>query len=212
MNLRIERERRFHDAEAANRAMTFAQEPRRLRIKNAEYLDHALWIRPAFDLLGDVAGKRLLDFGCGHGMAAVVLARRGAMVAACDLSEGYIAEARQRSLANESLIQFTVADGHVLPFADASFDLIWGHAILHHLEIEAAAQEIRRVMAPGGRAVFCEPWAGNPAVNLLRRWRRHTDDERVLNRQSIHTLRQIFGSVDLRTFQWSRYSVITARR
>ena len=55
------------------------------------------WIAPAFDQLGDVRGKRILDLGCGHGMASVVLARRGAVVTACDLSLGYVREARARA-------------------------------------------------------------------------------------------------------------------
>ncbi len=46
--------------------------------------------------LGDVAGLPVLDYGCGHGMAAVVLARRGAHVMAFDLSPGYLTEARRR--------------------------------------------------------------------------------------------------------------------
>jgi len=39
------------------------------------YLDHETWVRPAFARLGDLQGKAALDYGCGHGMAAVVMAR-----------------------------------------------------------------------------------------------------------------------------------------
>ena len=141
-------------------------------------------------------------------MAAIVLARRGATVTACDLSAGYVSEAQKRALANEAVIQFAVADCHEMPFSDSSFDLIWGHAILHHLDVATAANEIRRILAPGGTAVFGEPWAGNPVVNLLRHWRRHTADERELDGCDIQVLRNNFAKVNVRTYQWNRYAVI----
>ncbi len=211
MNQRLLNERCYHDAEAAQRALTFSREPRRLRFTDAEYLDHAPWIRPAMNRLGDVMGKRVLDMGCGHGMAAVALARRGGIVTACDLSPGYVAEARRRAAANEAIIDFTVADGHALPFATGSFDAIWGHAVLHHLDVGTAAREVRRVLRPGGVAVFCDPWDGNPLVRWLRRWRRHTRDERALMSNDVELLKREFESVLVDAFQLQRYVVITLR-
>jgi len=41
--------------------------------------------------------------------------------------------------------------------------------ILHHLDLTVAARELRRVLRPGGVAVFCEPWGGNPLLNFARR-------------------------------------------
>jgi ubiquinone/menaquinone biosynthesis C-methylase UbiE len=208
MNQRLLNERQYHDAEAAERAVTFAREPGRLRFADAEYLDHASWVRPAMNWLDDVAEKRVLDLGCGHGMAAVVLARRGAMVTACDLSPGYVAEARRRANANEAIIDFSVADGQSLPFADNMFEAIWGHAILHHLDVFTAAREIRRVLQPGGIAVFCEPWDGNPLVRWLRQWRRHTQDERALLPNDISILKREFDRVIVEKYQLGRYVVI----
>jgi SAM-dependent methyltransferase len=198
---RLATERRFHDEEARLRAATFAREPRRLQFDDDQYLDHEPWVRPALARLGDVRGRRVLDLGCGHGMAAVVLARRGAQVTACDLSPGYVAEARQRATANRVNIRFAVLDAERLPFADRSFDSIWGHAILHHLDIVTAAREIRRVLRPGGVAVFCEPWNGNPLLRLARRWRRHTPDETPLQRTDIVTLRREFAQVNVDGWQ-----------
>src|SRR5437868_4613560 len=142
---RLHREQVFHDRQARDRAVTFAARPDRLRFRDADYLDHETWVRPAFARLGDVAGRPVLDLGCGHGMAAVVLARRGAVVTACDLSAGYVAEARARARANEAEVRCVQADGHRLPFADGSFAAVWGHAILHHLDVPAAARELWRV-------------------------------------------------------------------
>src|SRR5882724_3522057 len=106
---RIGSEQIFHDAQARDRAATFERDPGRLFFCDDTYLDHETWIRPAFDALGDVAGLRVLDFGCGHGMASVVLTRRGAHVTAFDLSPGYVSEAERRAAANDVEVEFLVA-------------------------------------------------------------------------------------------------------
>lgn len=203
---RLERERRFHDAQAANRAETFAREPGRLCFRDEEYLDHEPWVRPAMDALGNLAGRTALDWGCGHGMAAVVMARRGATVSACDLSAEYTRESSRRALANGATVRCLQADAHRLPFANESFDAVWGHAILHHLDIASAARELRRVMKPTGIAVLCEPWDGNPLIRLVRRCRwpggkAHTNDERPIGEPDINTLRASFDSVEVQGFQ-----------
>lgn len=203
---RLRREQSFHDEQARMRAKTFAAEPQRLRFRDVEYLDHESWVRPAMDRLGNVAGKTVLDFGCGHGMASVVLARRGARVTACDLSAGYISEARARAQANAVDVACLQADCHFLPFAIESFDAVWGHAILHHLHVRTSALELARVLKPGGVAVLCEPWSGNPLARLARRWlpysgKGHTDDERPLGPNDVEQLKRVFAGVRVDGFQ-----------
>src|SRR5262245_25531245 len=165
---RLEHERAFHDRQAEERAAWFAYHPDAYRFADDAYLDHESWIRPALAQLGDVRGLDVLDYGCGHGMAAVVLARRGARVTAFDLSARYVAEAAARGRANGVRVSSLQAACERLPFADASFDLAWGNAVLHHLDIDAAARERRRVLRPGGIAVFCEPWGENPLLEWAR--------------------------------------------
>src|SRR5262245_35945072 len=135
---RLLSERRFHDRQAEERKATFTAWPDLLRFADDLYLDHETWIRPALAQLGDVTGLRVLDFGCGHGMASVVLARRGARVTAFDLSPGYLTEAGQRARATGVAIDFVQADGARLPFADDAFDRVWGNAVLHHLDVGIA--------------------------------------------------------------------------
>src|SRR5262245_16424573 len=162
---RLSAERLFHDRQARQRAEDFAQRSDNLCFQDDLYLGHETWIRPAMAQLGDVAGQQILDLGCGHGMAAVVLARSGARVTALDLSFGSIAATGRRGWANGVAISFVQAEGERLPFADESFDRIWGNAILHHLDLRKAVPELRRILRQGGRAVFCEPWGGNPLLN-----------------------------------------------
>jgi SAM-dependent methyltransferase len=202
---RLLAEQRFHDRQAAGRATRFASRAA-YRFRDDSYLDHETWIRPAFATLGDVSGREVLDFGCGHAMAAVVLARRGARVTAFDLSGGYLAEARERAAANECAIDFVQADGERLPFADGSFDAVWGNAILHHLDLNIAGREIRRVLRPGGVAVFCEPWGGNPLVQFARRWlpyrgKHRTADEEPLGPKHLAALREVFPDLQVEGFQ-----------
>src|SRR5438552_1194577 len=83
-----------NDRKADLRAPTFQIQPSALLVDVDSYLDHETWIRPAFAQLGDLNGRHVLDFGCGHGMAAVTLAKLGARVTAFDLSPGYLQEAR----------------------------------------------------------------------------------------------------------------------
>lgn len=194
---RLQHEQAFHNAQAAERRQGWENDPARLRFSPEEYLDHEPWVRPALKRLGPIAGKRVLDFGCGHGMAATCLAKMGAEVVAFDLSEGYVHEAVARAKANGVHIQGLLADGARLPLADASIDAIWGVAILHHLNIEQAAQEIKRILRPGGIAVFCEPWGGNPLLRWARRrlpypGKERTPDEVPLQSVDVDELKRVF--------------------
>jgi SAM-dependent methyltransferase len=203
---RLQAERAFHDLQAQERSARFIRRPAELCFSDAAYLDHESWIRPAITQLGNLNGLRLLDFGCGHGMAAVVLARAGAQVTAFDLSHGYLQEARDRARANGVSLNFAQADGERLPFADASFERIWGNAILHHLNMQVVARELGRVLRPGGIAIFCEPWGENPLLNWARNrlsypGKNRTADEQPLCRRHIRLLREVFPSVEIRGHQ-----------
>jgi SAM-dependent methyltransferase len=202
---RLAEETAFHDRQAADRAGRFAEQTA-LAFSDDDYLDHETWIRPAFEKLGPLVGLNVLDLGCGHGMASVVLARRGAKVTALDLSGGYLHEAARRAAANGTAVQFVQGDAERLPFADRSFDRVWGNAVLHHLDLRTAAQELMRVLRPGGWAVFCEPWGENPILELARRYlpypgKERTRDERPLRSPDVEVLREEVPVVETEGFQ-----------
>jgi SAM-dependent methyltransferase len=107
--------------------------------------------------LGGLRG-RALDVGAGRGIASYALAREGfAEVVALepDLSALVGAEAVSRLAAESGLpIRVTQEFSECLPFDDASFDLVFARAVLHHTsDLDAACREFLRVLRPGGRLV-----------------------------------------------------------
>ncbi|MFQ5701359.1 MAG: class I SAM-dependent methyltransferase [Acidobacteriota bacterium] len=161
--------------------------------------------RFALGLLGRVAGKRVLDLGCGYGETATWLGLQGATVDAVDISPGMIAIssrlARRYDVAGR--IRFQVAPAEALPFADESFDAVFGHDVLHHLDLEKARDEIRRVLRPAARAVFVEPLGHNPIINLFRKRSplTRTPDEVPLRFGDFRRLRVGFRRFAHREFQ-----------
>ncbi len=125
----------------------------------------------AYHLLGpDVAGLRIVDYGCGSGANAIHLAHRGAHVWGVDISEKLVRLAARRMTLNDRAgeAQFIVGSAHDLPFPDGTIDIVFGIAILHHLDLKLASREIRRVLRPGGRAIFQEPVRNSAAVRFVR--------------------------------------------
>src|SRR5579864_8577225 len=109
--------------------------------------------RPAIlDLAGDVAGRRILDAGCGSGPLFAALRERGAIVTGVDSSAKMLELARQRLGASAAL---HLADlGSPLPFPDGAFDDVIASLVLHYLEDwTAPLAELRRVLTPGGRLI-----------------------------------------------------------
>jgi SAM-dependent methyltransferase len=135
------------------------------------------------------------------------MARQGAKVTGFDLSQGYLAEARKRADHNGVRLGLLMADGNRLPFANGSFDRIWGNAILHHLDLPTVASEIARVLAPGGIAVFCEPWGENWLLRLARGRlgypsKERTVDEEPLRQKDLTGFRRRFANIEVEGYQF----------
>ena len=102
--------------------------------------------------------ERALEIGAGTGYFTLNLLRSGVVreAMATDISAGMLDEL-ERSAARLGLRVGTArCEAGALPFADASFDLVFGHAVLHHLpDLDGAFAEFRRMLRPGGTVVFC---------------------------------------------------------
>jgi ubiquinone/menaquinone biosynthesis C-methylase UbiE len=158
------------------------------------------------EFLGDLHGKHVLELGCGLGAMSTLLAKTGAHVTSFDLSTASVQVARYRAWLNQQQVQFVVAAGEYLPFADHSFDIIFGKAILHHLEPNIGAPDLYRVLKPGGRAAFSEPMGMNPLLNLVRAgvWYPHKHErgaDKPVSYQDIRTWSKRFSSMQIREVQ-----------
>jgi SAM-dependent methyltransferase len=134
-----------------------------------------LWnIRERANLfLGDVRGRRLLEYGCGIGEEAVYFAKLGAQVVAIDISRAAVELTKKRALYNGvgDQVQVMLMDCTRTAFRDNSFELIHGLGILHHVGLERGLGEVKRLLRPGGRAVFLEHMGNSDFVEeKLKRW------------------------------------------
>ncbi len=112
--------------------------------------------------LRDLPYDRALELGCGSGFFLLNLiqagvARRGSVT---DLSPGMVKVATRNGENLGLEIDGRVADAEGIPYDDDTFDLVVGHAVLHHIpDVELSLREVVRVLKPGGRFVF----AGEPS-------------------------------------------------
>ena len=190
------REMEFHDALAAP-LRAASMPPRTL-----DHLEAALMAK-----LGPVDGLAVAELGCGTGDLTLELMRCGAVVTALDLSPRMVEVARHRAAlfypnASPTFFAAPVEDTGL----DAgSFDLVVGKWILHHADIRRGANEIHRLLRPGGRGVFIENSALNPALSFARTYiagrfgipRYGTEDEHPLQSRDYHYYRLLFREVRL---------------
>jgi SAM-dependent methyltransferase len=100
-------------------------------------------------------GKKVLDVGCGAGTDLMRFARGGAAVTGVDISPSAIALARQNFAQQGLAADLREADGEHLPFADNEFDFVFAHGVVQYTAGDRAlVAECRRVVKPGGTAVF----------------------------------------------------------
>ncbi len=103
-----------------------------------------------------------LEIGSGTGYFSLNLLQAGVIerATATDISPGMLATLRDNARRLGQTVETVAADAQALPFDDERFDLVFGHAVLHHLpDLGAALRECRRVLRPGGWVAF----AGEPS-------------------------------------------------
>ena len=99
--------------------------------------------------------RAVLEVGCGAAVDLARFARGGARVTGIDVAASAI-ELAKANFAQQGLPgDFRVADGEHLPFADATFDLVYAHGVVQYTpDPKRLVDECRRVLKPGGQAIF----------------------------------------------------------
>lgn len=192
---RVQREKEFHDqrfesGEERRSARFYALNKRSIEA-------HQL----AIDAISPDAS--VLEIGCGDNSQVWHLTNRRRRCVAIDISPVAVDRARQRCQdSGIHDIEFLVMDAESLEFEDASFDVVIGLGVLHHLDLAKAMPGIARVLRPDGVGLFVEPMGHNPAVNLYRRLTpsERTEDEHPFKRRDLNSLREWFATVDLQFF------------
>jgi ubiquinone/menaquinone biosynthesis C-methylase UbiE len=146
----------------------------RWRSSRLGQITDAIERRLLFAMLDPVAGKTVLDVGCGDGELAADLARRGAIVTALDADITMIAAARRRSAPPASMpLGLIVGEAEKLPFDNDTFDRVVAVTLLCFVDdARKAIAEMARVLRPGGRLVVCELgyWSLWAAQRRIRGW------------------------------------------
>lgn len=165
-------------------------------LDNADSAFNAYYERPAtISLLGDVAGRRVLDVGCGAGPLTAWMADHGAEVTGMDVSPAMLQLAKDR-IADRAT--FVVADlSEPLPFAgDATFDLVVASLVLHYVaDWEAPLREFHRVLRRDGAVVLS---THHPAMD----WQLHSIEDYFAVKQVTEIWPK--GSRDFQVTFWRR--------
>ena len=124
-------------------------------------------LEAAMEHFGDVAGKTILDVGCGKGSTSLFFAERGARVVCIDLSRNAVGNLRRHCEENG----IEGVEPHCMRAQDIAqlgpVDFVFGSMILHHIEpFGEFAATLRSVLAPGGKGLFFE----NNAASSLMIW------------------------------------------
>jgi ubiquinone/menaquinone biosynthesis C-methylase UbiE len=111
-------------------------------------------------------GMNILELGCGTGYFTKELTGFGANITAIDVSPELL-EIAEKTVTTPS-VTFLIENAFQMTFTDASFDMVIGSSVLHHLDVERAIPEIYRVLKPGGSITFTEPNMMNPQIAAER--------------------------------------------
>jgi SAM-dependent methyltransferase len=157
---RLAREIAFHEGIAANAEDVWnwnSPAGRRRAEHRADLLIRATGLGPA---------KVALELGCGTGVFLERAAATGARIVAIDLSQPLLRQARER-MAGSPRVRLVCGNAEAMPYADGTFDAVYGSSVVHHLDLDRALGEVFRVLRPGGWAAFAEPNFLNPQVAFM---------------------------------------------
>jgi SAM-dependent methyltransferase len=148
------------------------------------------------------AGRDVLEYGCADGTLSLAQLRTPGFARSftgIDISDAAIARATARAASlGTANARYLAQDAAATSLPAASFDVIYGRGILHHLDLSRGVAEVRRLLRPGGTALFTEPLGHNPLLNWYRRRTPdlRTPDEQPLRMSDIVAARAHFAAVE----------------
>ena len=123
------------------------------------FFNELLEMPATLELLGNVKGKNVLDFGCGTGIYAKLLTKKGAKLKGFDLSKEMLSIAKRENPG----LDLKLGSGYKIPFKQ-KFDIVYSALVVHHLkDWDKMFKEVSRVLKKGGYFIFS---TGNPVSEV----------------------------------------------
>lgn len=159
--------------------------------------------RYVLEAMGELAGKRILDLGCGIGESAVFFAKQGARVTACDPSFKLIEGTQKLAELHLVNIEAVACKLEKLPFANGEFDLVFAQGALFEAEVIPVMLELERVLKSGGKAYIIEPLRKDPlvSVNRISHPELRFPHKRPLTFMDQERIRAVFPQIKTRSFR-----------
>jgi SAM-dependent methyltransferase len=193
---RLDRERAFHDDRFSG-----GEDPRK---HLGKYYSVNMHLEAFYreTVSRNCKGLELLEYGCGRGEKSRTWVNMGANVTGIDISPEGISKAKKRSSKAKYHASYFVMDAENTTFDDATFDIVVGSGIIHHLDIDGSYRELARLLNENGHIVFSEPLGSNPIINFYRQLTPNirTADEHPLKERDLKLLHDYFHNVEIEYF------------
>ncbi len=138
----------------------------------------------------ELAGRRVVDIGCGKGGPTLHMARQGAAALGIDPDAGRIAAARAAAAREALDVRFEEGVAQALPVEDGALDAAVFTNSLHHVPLDAivdALREAARTLKPGGTLMVLEPVPAGPEFEIQKLW----NDETAVRRRAYEELARV---------------------
>jgi 2-polyprenyl-3-methyl-5-hydroxy-6-metoxy-1,4-benzoquinol methylase len=163
-----------------------------------------------------VAGKKVLDYGCGSGYGTALISDSCLQITGIDVSSEAIAHAKDHyNASNLSYLKVERAEDASLPFPDASFEVVLSFQVIEHVQdVSVYLQEIERVLVPGGHVIIATPDRSSRLFSFQKPWnmwhlREYTQNQlnnTLAKRFSNVNVKQIGGRKDVLEIELNRTS------